>query len=156
MTERTSPRIDQLAGALVQFHTLRPKLEMDSDNPFFHSRYASLHALIECTTQTLVDCGLSIVQLPNMDSLETWLIHTSGQYIMSSTMVRAKDMSDPQKMGSAITYARRYGYAAILSMAADPDDDGNCAADKKEEPVERKGGLAPGTKVTLVKKGEEL
>ncbi len=137
MTERTSPQIDKLAFALVAYHTHNPKLLLDSENPYFHSRYASLHAIIDATTNALVKCGLSIVQCPNMDGLETWLIHTSGQYIMSSTMVRSKDMTDPQKLGSALTYARRYGYAAMLSLAADPDDDANAASDKKEETVKQ-------------------
>jgi hypothetical protein len=38
------------------------------------------------------------------------------------------DLTNPQKMGSAITYFRRYALAAISQTVADEDDDGNEAA----------------------------
>ena len=133
--ERMSSDIKELAAALIEFHKQAPKLTMDSDNPFFKSRYASLYTILDTYTPTLVKCGLAVYQAPFMDSLETYLIHTSGQYVMSSTPIRSKDPSNPQAIGSAITYARRYGLAAILSIAADPDDDGNAATEPKKEPV---------------------
>ena len=39
----------------------------------------------------------------------------------------SRDANDPQKMGSAITYAKRYGLQAMFGIPADEDDDGNKA-----------------------------
>lgn len=39
---------------------------------------------------------------------------------------------DPQQVGSAITYARRYGLMAVLGIFPDKDDDGNCARQRYE------------------------
>ena len=59
--------------------------------------------------------------------VETILAHESGQWIQSELcMPLAKN--DPQGVGSAITYGRRYGLAAIVGIVADDDDDGNAAS----------------------------
>jgi hypothetical protein len=56
------------------------------------------------------------------------LIHAnSGEYISAnSTMHPTK--SDPQSIGSAITYHRRYALCSILGLNVDEDDDGNKAS----------------------------
>jgi hypothetical protein len=79
--------------------------------------------------------GLSVVQITQItDSgafiLMTQLSHASGQWMRSWYPIRpVKD--DPQGLGSATTYARRYAYCAIIGIAADDDnddDDGNEAS----------------------------
>jgi len=63
----------------------------------------------------------------------TLLMHTSGEWIEGKIKLKPVK-SDPQGMGSAITYARRYAYQSIIGLAAD-DDDANDASgkDKKRE-----------------------
>jgi len=61
------------------------------------------------------------------DTLTTTLIHKSGQWIESEMQLHLPKQ-DPQGQGSAVTYARRYAYMAILGLVADDDDDGNSAS----------------------------
>jgi len=64
------------------------------------------------------------------DTLTTTLIHKSGQWIQSEMPLHLPKQ-DPQGQGSAVTYARRYAYMAILGLVADDDDDGNAASRPK-------------------------
>ncbi len=64
--------------------------------------------------------------------LVTTLRHVSGNTIEGMLPLEPAKPRDPQSMGSAITYARRYAYMAILGIAAE-DDDGN-AASRKPKP----------------------
>ena len=59
--------------------------------------------------------------------LSTMLIHESGEYIRGTVGLRPIK-GDPQSMGAAMTYARRYGLQAVLGITADDDDDGNQAS----------------------------
>jgi hypothetical protein len=60
------------------------------------------------------------------DGLLTMLIHAeSGEYIQSDYKLHPVK-NDPQAIGSAISYARRYALTAILSLNVD-DDDANTA-----------------------------
>ena len=56
------------------------------------------------------------------------ILHKSGEY-MSETLSMPVGKNDAHGIGSAITYARRYGMSALLNLAAD-DDDGNAAVAK--------------------------
>jgi hypothetical protein len=73
--------------------------------------------------------------LPDNNSvLETTLYHTSGEWISGTQLVNPVK-NDPQGLGSAITYARRYSLSAILGLVSDDDDDANTATkpDVKQE-----------------------
>jgi len=63
--------------------------------------------------------GLSLVQLPKtVDggvSLETLLLHSSGQFIKSSLFMPAAK-ADAHGIGSAITYARRYSICQSCAL----------------------------------------
>ena len=64
---------------------------------------------------------------------ETMLIHKSGEWISGYLPIKPK-VDDPQGMGSAITYARRYALSAMLGIVADDDDDAEIAQARKEPP----------------------
>ena len=141
-----SPAIGEIASALSQAQGEFTNPKKDRANPFFKSNYATLDALIDCTRKILTKNGLAVVQtLHNERGLElsTRLIHSSGQWIESSVpLMAAKD--GPQKLGSEITYLRRYSYAAMLSICADEDDDGNQAqAQQPKKTAQAMPALAP-------------
>ena len=69
-----------------------------------------------------------------IDALNTTLLHKSGQFI-EHAMILHLPKNDPQGQGSAVTYARRYAYMAILGLVADDDDDGNAATRPKARPA---------------------
>ena len=134
-----SESIKTIAAALLKFSGKMLKVKKDSVNPHFKNTYASLSAIIEATQPALVECGLTVVQMPTGENeLTTVLLHETGEYI-SSTYRMTPSKNDPQGLGSAITYQRRYAYGAILNLNIDEDDDGNKASTKatttKGEPV---------------------
>lgn len=102
----------------------------DKKNPFFKSNYADLGAVFDAIHYPFAEHGLSVTQV--MDVLEngstvliTRLMHISGEYIESKMLL--PDLSDIQKLGSAITYIRRYTLMSIAGIPAE-DDDGNSAS----------------------------
>lgn len=126
-----SSELGELAKALVAFHGDEVSYKKSAINPHFRNKYTTLEDLVEAVTPVLQKHGLTVSQFPSGDGeLTTYLIHTSGQYLSHSTkMFLAK--TDPQGLGSAITYARRYSLAAVLGIAADVDDDANGAMPAK-------------------------
>jgi hypothetical protein len=124
---KTSESITNIAKALVAFGKAMPKVPKDKTNPHFKNKYATLSIMIEKATPHLTANGLVIVQQIDGDSLTTTLIHESGEYMTATASMPCAAPSNPQAMGSAITYARRYAYGSILSLDIDDDDDANAA-----------------------------
>ena len=145
-----SESITELAKALVKFHSVMGKVSKDANNPFYKNKYASLSNIIEAVNKPLNDNGLSVVQMPCNEGLTTMLIHESGEWISSTSSTPVKDETDPQKLGSAITYARRYALGAILSLNIDEDDDGQIAS----TPPKRQTAPAQTPAATPAKKPE--
>jgi len=138
-----SEQINELASALSKAQAAIKGAVEDSTNPHLSYKYASLQANIDASRDALAKNGLSVMQLltdmacENMDliTLETVILHSSGQWV-SSTFSVPVSKKDAQGFGSAITYARRYSYAAALGIAP-IDDDGEAAA--KAAPESSKG-----------------
>lgn len=127
-----SESINELATALVKVQSVIEGAKKDSDNPFFHSKYADLTSVWEACRKPLSDNGLSVVQggviVDGQAYLETMLQHSSGQFI-SGMMPLRPSKDDPQGFVAACTYMRRAGLAAIVGVAPE-DDDGNEASGK--------------------------
>jgi len=134
-----SEKIDLLTAALITAQGEYSALKRDCVNPFFKSKYASLDSVIDATSPALRKYGLIVIQTTDGDNLISTLAHSSGQWISGSYPLHAVK-NDPQGMGSAITYARRYAYCAIVQCApSDEDDDGNSHNEpkKKAEPPQK-------------------
>jgi hypothetical protein len=120
-----------IISALIKAQKSFLPLVKSASNPFFKSKYATLDACIDATRSALAENGLCVVQPVTMDGavmvLTTRLMHDSGDEIVSVYPV-VPVKADPQGFGSAITYARRYAYCAILGLVADEDDDGNAGS----------------------------
>lgn len=124
-----STSISVLATALVKAQAAIKGALKDVANPFFKAHYADLSSVWEACRGALTDNGLSVVQLPDRREGEigvtTMLLHESGQFITSR--ISAKPLKDdPQQVGSAVTYLRRYGLAAMVGVVQ-VDDDGEGA-----------------------------
>jgi len=102
----------------------------DAANPAFRSKYASLAAVCEAVLPAMNKHGLTVIQAPGTANgevtIETIIGHASGTMMRTSLALKPAK-PDPQGVGSAITYGRRY---ALLSLAgvAPEDDDGNAAS----------------------------
>lgn len=99
-------------------------------NPHFKSKYADLAEVLNTIRPVFAKNDLSLIQSPAYDgslaSVTTVLAHKSGGYLTgTASCVPAK--SDAQGIGSATTYLRRYGAAAVAGIAQE-DDDGQAAA----------------------------
>lgn len=110
-------------------------------NPFFKNNYADLTDIQEAVYPAFHAQGFAIVQVGGHDEgghyMETVAVHSSGTTFESRIYLLFK-AGDMQSMGSAITYARRYGLMALSGIPTQ-DDDGNAAAgrqqqQKKEQP----------------------
>lgn len=142
-----SETITSLAKALIDFNGRVSKISKDAKNPFFKSNYASLSNIQDAISKPLAESGLVYSQMPTgVNGLCTILIHAeSGEYLMDSYTMPVSKPNDPQAVGSAITYAKRYALAGILGLNIDDDDDGNKAANKQQDPPVEKPWLNPKT-----------
>jgi hypothetical protein len=123
-----SESIKNIGLALCKFQATIGKVSKEANNPFFKKKYASLANILDTIQKPLSECGLAFAQLPDNDALTTLLIHSeSGEWIEASYKMPVAKQNDPQAMGSAITYARRYALGAILGLNIDDDDDGEKA-----------------------------
>jgi len=138
-----SSTIAELAKALAKAQAAMKPVKAECENPYFHSKYADLAAIWESCRKPLTENGLSVVQtIEQGDSrviVRTILLHESGEWI-SSRLALTPAKNDPQTVGSAITYARRYSLAAMVGACAfDEDDDAqqasNNAATNRAKPA---------------------
>lgn len=125
---------------LLEFQKLGITLKKDGSNPHFKSSYVTLNEVLEKVKEPLNKLGVVIVQSPyhilaaahlagaiadQQFGLKTELVDTEDDSTLESftPFVNAVDM---QKLGGAITYARRYSLISMLGLE-DSDDDGNSA-----------------------------
>ena len=127
-----SEQLNELATALAKAQGSIKSAVKGKENPFFKSQYADLPAVMEACRKALSDNGLALSQVTEFDGadcwLETMLIHSSGQWLRGRYPVRPVK-NDPQGLGSAQTYARRYALMAMVGVVAEnEDDDANAAS----------------------------
>lgn len=127
----------ELFAALAKAQGEIENASKNAANPHFKSKYADLAEVLNTIRPTFATNGLSMIQSPGYDgsiaSVTTVLAHSSGGYITgTASCVPAK--ADAQGIGSATTYLRRYGAAAVAGIAQE-DDDGNAAAHNKPHAV---------------------
>ncbi len=117
----------QLVEAQAEFASIK----RDRTNPYFNSRYATFEAIVEATRPILARHGLGFIQSALGDALVTTLFNGAGQTVDSTVPFVHGEKATPQQIGSALTYAKRYGIACALGIAIeedDTDDDGNRAS----------------------------
>lgn len=132
-----SEQINELAAALAKAQGQIEGTKKSSSNPFFKSKYADLAECWNTCREALTANEISVIQMPEEINengrlnITTMLAHSSGQYI-SSTLTMTVTKLDPQAIGSAITYGRRYALAAMVGLAQE-DDDGEKAMARQEK-----------------------
>lgn len=102
------------------------KISKDSSNPFFKSKYFDVNALLENVEPLLQKNKLLLLQPIEGNSVVSSIIDIeTGETVSSS--IELPNQTDPQKLGSAITYYRRYTLQSLLGIQAE-DDDANKAS----------------------------
>lgn len=121
-----------LAKALVAAQKASESIKKAASNDHFKSKYADLAHVVEAVVPALNNAGVAVIQSPSSDgqlvAVTTVLLHESGASVTSTLHLRPTK-PDPQGVGSAITYGRRYALLAMTG-AAPEDDDGNAASQR--------------------------
>ena len=137
--QRSSESIGTIAAALARAQleltnpekslvaTLRPPSPRDPDRTF---RYASLASGLDIVRKSLGRQEIATVQTTSIDKesglvrLTTLLAHSSGEWMSSEWPVcPISEMASPQRMGAALTYARRYALFTLVGIAGEDDMD---------------------------------
>ena len=122
-----SDKIDKLVPALIKVQQEMGHVTKTMTNPFYKSKYADINAVIAVCGKPLNDNGFAYTQGNHYDVesngfyIVTTLLHESSQWIKSQVRVPIVK-KDPQAVGQAITYGRRYGLAAMVGLAQFDDD----------------------------------
>lgn len=99
-------------------------------NPHFKSKYLTLDSLLEKLLPICNELDLLIYH-HMQDNMVVTTVKDGDQFIQSSFPIT--DFTNPQKIGSAITYAKRYNLWQIFNIVTDDDDDGNKASEKTKQ-----------------------
>ena len=152
---KTSESIKTISPALLAAQRAIESASKASTNPFFKSKYADLPTVIASVKPALNDNNIVFLQVVGHNSegatLTTRLLHESGEWIEDTAPIVCKDAADPQKVGSGLTYMRRYALSAMVGLPAE-DDDGNAAAKPKKAkaPQDKPQDDSPAVTVTQV------
>lgn len=126
---------------LLQFQQQGITLVKDGTNPHFHSSYPTLNEVLDKVKEPLNKLGVLIIQESTPEGLKTRLVDTEDDTFVESIMPYT-ETSTAQKLGSNITYLRRYSLVALLGLG-DEDDDGNAASTPRPSPSQTRQN-APG------------
>lgn len=152
MYEYQSQDITALAKALLNVQRTVQPIARDAENPFTKSWYASLNSVMDACRDALIANGIWLcqypvpVEQPNSLGLVTKLTHAESGQWQSSLAVVPLPKADPQGMGSAMTYARRYALTAMLGMVTEDDDAEGAKNGKKSSTRPKLPVIAPETK----------
>jgi hypothetical protein len=133
-----SETVGALAGALAKAQGEMENATKNAKNPHFKSNYADLAEILNTARPVLARHGIAVIQSPSYEGgevqLETTLMHTSGEWIRGIASAPATKQ-DPQGIGSAVTYLRRYSLAAFVGIAQEDDDGQAASRPRHQEPV---------------------
>src|SRR5438046_3559845 len=143
---RSSDSVAALASALAkaQAELVNPEKSLTATIPSARPgegertfRYAPLSSGLDIVRKTLGQHEIATIQTTAVDqaaglvNLTTMLAHSSGEWIASEWPVcPIAEMANPQRMGAALTYARRYALFTLVGIAGEDDLDApdHCAA----------------------------
>ena len=148
-----------ITEAFNKFQDLNITALKDKSNTYFKSTYADLTSVINAVNQgtqfglkfnqfvefethlvtksreDIMKDGTKSITTAQVLERDIW-VRTVVNHILLGVvecrvpvLIKGSDKDDPQKMGSAITYAKRYGLQAIYGLGQ--DDDGNLASGKE-------------------------
>lgn len=131
MAEKEKPVkviVPSLAEKLLAFQRLGIKVEKDGKNPHFGNTYPTLNEVLDKVKKPLNDLGIVIMQTIQLDGLHTVLLDTQTNQELKS-VIEFVQKGDAQKLGSNITYNRRYALVTMLGLEAEDDDATSAVSD---------------------------
>jgi hypothetical protein len=115
---------------LLKVQTEIGAISKDTKNPFYNSKYFDINSLLRQVMPLLQKQQLVLIQPIQDGQVKSVIIDTEGGSVESTMFL--PDINDPQKLGSAITYYRRYTLQSLLALQAE-DDDGNATVNQVSE-----------------------
>ena len=140
-TKKPTPsKVYNLASAMLEFQKLSVSAKKDGKNPHFRSNYSKLESVIEAVNQgnqfgLFFTQEIDYVYVSHRDTKSEPIVVTTvrhendeNTYVSKLPIILSNaNMENPQKVGSAITYAKRYTLQAVYGLPSE-DDDGNEAS----------------------------
>jgi hypothetical protein len=126
-TKKTKNIYQKLADAKAEIGAI----SKDSTNPFYKSKYFDINNLLAHVEPILLKHGLLCLQPIIEGNVVTQIIDIDTEQIIESS-IALTDERDPQKLGSQISYFRRYSCSSILAIQSE-DDDANSAKPKPQQ-----------------------
>ncbi|WP_100504030.1 ERF family protein [Mycobacteroides abscessus] len=127
-----------IAKAIIAIQKDLKPLTKSAENSEYGSSFVPLSEVYPKALELLNKHNLATMQWPvskeDKSYLVTVLFNDGGDSITGSIELYTT-RKDLQAVGSAITYARRYGIMSILGMVGEDDDDGNKAAGRQTKPT---------------------
>jgi hypothetical protein len=139
-----------LAKAQANFAPIRK--DRSADTGKYKYDYADLASILDAVRPALSANEIAILQPVEAEAVEgggvavkarTLLVHSSGESLESPPLTVVSVDSRPQSVGGAATYARRYSLTAMLSIAADEDEDGSAASGIGAQTTAKPAGKPP-------------
>ena len=127
---KKSDQINEISKALALTQGEMKPAFMGAKNPFFNSRFSNLEQVWDSIREPLSKNGLCSVQdvitTPTSVQITTCILHSSGQWLEFGPLEITLVKKDPQSLGSAITYGKRYALCAAFGIVSseETDDDG--------------------------------
>ena len=133
--------VDKKMDKILKIQSEIGVLSKTETNPFFKSKYMDINGLLAQLLPLLEKYELTVTQpltsLEGRPALRTMIY--DGKIELLNESIPLPDLQDPQKMGSAITYYRRYALQSLFLLQAQ-DDDGNIASGDKNSVAGQIGG----------------
>lgn len=118
-----------------------PRFEKDASNPHFKNRYITLDQIMAKIRPVLKAKSLIITHAQCAEGLTTKIVDIENEDKITTFYPIPSTLSG-QKLGSELTYARRYSICLLLAIVADEDDDGNQAATTPEPEKPKKPDIS--------------
>lgn len=123
--------------ALLALHGDIEAFKKDESNPFFKSKYVPLPKMIRTLKPIMQKHGFILSQPVDVTNSQNGIenvvfssIVHAPTGISDTAKLALPKIEDMQKLGGAITYARRYTLSSLLGLE-EADDDGNTAVGRK-------------------------
>jgi len=141
MTDKT------IYAALVAAQAEMEPARKQAENPHLRSKYADLASVMAACMSALHNHGFAVIQPTVQDEnggqfVETVLLHTSGEKL-SCRVPLIIGKNDMQGLGSAMTYARRYGLMTMAGIAPEDDDGEGAKGNGQAGPPQRRNQPKP-------------
>jgi hypothetical protein len=129
-----------LVSSVAKAQAEMKNANLNKVNPHFKSKYADLAAIRDAVVPAMSKHGVQVSQFTDIMG-DREVVRTElrkGEAVQQSITPIIYERKNAQQYGSALTYARRQGLAAIACISAEEDDDGNAVSTGKQEQKQQK------------------